>query len=612
MNFIKYMTMLAAAAGTMTACQELEQVQMFAPEDVVPPVLHSLPSEIAITAENMATPVTFTWDAADFGVSTQVNYSIEAAYGSDTLALFTGISGISSEQTYESLNAPLSLDTEHGGLGLPAGTPTDVKFMISATAGTGQAKYYSEAVVSKVTVTVAERVYPMIYVIGDYCGWADDKMQKLFSFAGDEIIYSGVVDFGEKAANGFKIKGTATGWDVKCNWGLKEDNAEAEPATLQLWSDGGSKNIMNYSHRFYRFAFDRSSLVLSKQFSCDKIGIVGDAVGSWDNDLVMNFDAQKQKFWVDATLAEGEMKFRADGAWTLTWGVNAAIEDAVSGVLDGGNNIKVPAGNYRIYLNLNNPDEMTFELNAGDYGTGETPEPEPEPEPGKADWYIHGKTVATPDWGGTPMTKFDNNDFLAYKAENIEVTAGSEFLFKSADESQWLGVSTSFAGDANPYPCVIGLDFRISGDPKVNAVIKDAGYYDYWILPEAKLGYVAKTGEKPGVVPGTFGLVGTVNGWGAIGDFSMTEDGAYFVRKGVVLKDTDGFKIRKNNEWNDAANFGTESGGKMDINTAVSVVSSGGSQNMSVQLSGTYDIYLDFTNLKVYVMSEGKTPSDAQ
>lgn len=381
MNFIKYMTILAAAAGTMTACQELEQVQMFAPEDVVPPVLHSLPSEIAITAENMATPVTFTWNTADFGVSTQVNYSIEAAYGSDTLALFTGISGTSSEQTYESLNAPLSLDKEHGGLGLPAGTPTDVKFMISATAGTGQAKYYSEAVVSKVTVTVAERVYPMIYVIGDYCGWADDKMQKLFSFAGDEIIYSGVVDFGEKAANGFKIKGTATGWDDKSNWGLQEENAETEPATLQLWPSGGSKNIMNYSHRFYRFAFDRSSLVLSKQFSCDKIGVIGDAVGSWDNDLVMDFDAQKQKFWVDVTLSKGEMKFRADGAWTLSWGVNAATEDAVSGVLDGGNNIKVPAGNYRIYLNLNNPDEMTFELNAGDYGTGGTPEPEPEPEP---------------------------------------------------------------------------------------------------------------------------------------------------------------------------------------------------------------------------------------
>ena len=90
----------------------------------------------------------------------------------------------------------------------------------------------------------------------------------------------------------------------------------------------------------------------------------------------------------------------------------------------------------------------------------------------------------------------------------------------------------------------------------------------------------------------------------------MTEDGGYLVRKGVVLTTTDQFKIRYNNEWNDAANFGTESGGAVDVNAAVAVVSSGGSQNMSVSLDGTYDIYFDLDNLTVYVMSEGRTPAD--
>ena len=121
---------------------------------------------------------------------------------------------------------------------------------------------------------------------------------------------------------------------------------------------------------------------------------------------------------------------------------------------------------------------------------------------------------------------------------------------------------------------------------------------------------MTQTGVKPEYVPDTYGICGTVNGWGDIGDFAMTEDGDYLVRKGVALTTTDQFKIRYNNEWNDAANFGTESGGAVDVNAAVAVVSSGGSQNMSVSLDGTYDIYFDLDNLTVYVMSEGRTPAD--
>ena len=43
-----------------------------------------------------------------------------------------------------------------------------------------------------------------------------------------------------------------------------------------------------------------------------------------------------------------------------------------------------------VYATLNNSAEITYELNAGDYGTGGGEEPDPGPE--KADWYIHGQT----------------------------------------------------------------------------------------------------------------------------------------------------------------------------------------------------------------------------
>ena len=598
MKLARYATMLAAAAGLFVACQKLDEAKVFSPEQVVSPTLHALPSEIAITAENMGEIQTFTWDAADFGVRTQINYSIEAAVGDGApVVLFSDLTGTSTEQPYESINTKLVYD-----VGVEPDTPTAVNFYVSATIGTDYKKVYSEPVSVTMTVTKAERVYPTVWVIGDYCGWSHDNSQFLFSFLDDEINYEGVIDFGEKAANGFKLTGIA-GWDDSCNWGLdgEAEKPEAEASSITLISSGGSGNIDIYSKRFYRFAFDRSSLTLTKSLSFDQLGIVGDGVGSWDNDLVMEFDAKTQRFWVDATLVAGEIKFRLDGAWDTSFG------SATEGMLDSGDNIKVPAGNYRIYVNLNNSAAMTYELNAEDYGQGGE---EPEPEPEVADWYIHGQTVATPEWGPTAMESASDN-IAAYRAANVEVAANSEFLFKSGDESQWIGADASLAGGDGRYTCTIGAAFAVSAN-KVNAVVADAGTYDYWLLPDAGRAYVMAAGVKPEYVPETWGLVGNITGWGDLGDFSLSEEGAYLVRRGVVLKTTDEFKIRYNNAWDDSKNYGTASGGAIDINTAVAVITSSGSQNMKVQLDGTYDIYFDLAGSTLYVMSEGKTPADAQ
>ena len=492
---------------------------------------------------------------------------------------------------------------EDGGLGVPSGEPTDVDFYISATIGTDFEKFYSAPATVRMTVTTAERTYPQVWVIGDYCGWNFDNAQGLFCFSGDEVTYEAIVDLGEKAANGFKLSGEA-GWNDACNWGTDGDAAapETEAPSITLISSGGSGNIMVYSKRFYRFVFDRSTLTLSNKLSFNSMGIIGDATpGGWDTDTEMNFDTQKQRFWVDVTLTAGEFKFRADNDWAINFG------GADGRLSQNGDNIKATAGNYRVYATLNNSAEITYELNAGDYGTGGGEEPDPGPE--KADWYIHGQTVATPDWGPTAMESASSN-IVAYKAAGIEVAANSEFLFKSGDESQWIGADAAFAG-SNPYTCTIGSAFKVSAD-KVNAVIAEAGTYDYWLLPEAGRAYVMAAGAKPELVADTWGLVGNITGWGDLGDFSMSEEGAYLVRKGVVLTTASEFKIRFNNAWDDSKNYGTASGGAVDINKAVAIISSGGSQNMKVQLDGTYDIYFDLANSQIYIMSEGKTPAEAE
>lgn len=119
MKITRYAMMLAAATGLLRL-KMLDEVKAYDPDKVVAPVLHALPGEIVITPDNMGSTQTFTWDAADFGVRTWINYSIEASYNDGAkLVLFTGMNGTSSEQTYESLNNILALSVEDGGLGFP-------------------------------------------------------------------------------------------------------------------------------------------------------------------------------------------------------------------------------------------------------------------------------------------------------------------------------------------------------------------------------------------------------------------------------------------------------------------------------------------------------------
>ena len=196
-------------------------------------------------------------------------------------------------------------------------------------------------------------------------------------------------------------------------------------------------------------------------------------------------------FWADVEFpAEGGFKLRADGAWTIQWGAAAEGAAATEGLLDGSANIKAPAGNYRLYVNLNNPDEMTWELNAADYGTGGAPagnyrlyvnlnnpdemtwelnaadygtgggeepdpDPDPEPEPDYA-WAVYGNTADSgTDWVDTPMTTRS----AMFGVENVAIPAGGEFLFLSDDTGNVIRTHF-FSGGRKSFRLVLSSLFR--------------------------------------------------------------------------------------------------------------------------------------------------------
>ena len=119
--------------------------------------------------------------------------------------------------------------------------------------------------------------------------------------------------------------------------------------------------------------------------------------------------------------------------------------------------------------------------------------------------------------------------------------------------------------------------------------------------------------EEPEFEPvaSEWGIVGDVNGWNAP-DITMytTPTEGLFVARDVQLP-AGGFKIRANNKWDDSKNYGLESAGNVAVDYVYKVITSGGSANLTI-VAGTYDIWFDLTNTKVYIMTPGKDISEAK
>ena len=598
MKITKYFLSMAAAIGMIAGCQKPEMVQISAPEDVVAPVLSPV-ADINITAANLGLEsVTFEWSAADFGAPTQVNYAIEVAPAgqSSKVVVTSGITETSAVVSYESLNAVLLYD-----LGLASGIAENVDFYVSAKVGE-YAKVYSAPVTTSATVTEAEKEYPKLTVAGSYAynNWSPGKGQFVYDFEGTDVRYSGVIDFGEDvSALQFKFVGAAWGEN---EFSVPSGEAQAaEAAELPLVAGGGDNIAAYTTHRFYSLTLDKSTPKVIKNFSFNTLGVIGDATPTgWDADTDMSFNTEKQRFYVDITLTDGTIKFRANDAWDVDWG-------GADGVLvSGADNIPVTAGNYRIYVNLNDPANPTYELNAKMYGQDEnagntTPEPEPEPEvPAVKGWGLVG---AFNEWGASPdvMLASDGN-YLVAKAVALE---GELKFRKDADWNVNFGLAegAEFAADTEIALSADGANINVT-----------AGTYDVYLDETNAKAWFITDGSYPGggVAPeaSEWGVVGQVNGWAAP-DITMykTATEGLFVAKSVAMPDG-GFKIRANGEWNDAANYGLATKGNVEVDHVYDVITGGGSGDM-ILVAGTYDIWFDLTNAKVYIMTPGKPISEA-
>ena len=485
---------MALAGLTMASCTQEHIDVQYIPENAVAPVLGDIQGcELAEDGADIVVEYT----KADFGVATAQSHNLYVSKSEDMADMKKA------KATFDATTITLKqADLNVTALDFAAaGEEVDLYFAIvanlntdkgAAVAGTDlQSNVVKATFKSYVADVLPTDKYNKVWVIGDYCGWDHGKTQFLFDYTASGTTFTGVVDFADKAANGFKLTGVA-GWDDTCNWGLEDNTtAEAEATSLQLITGGGSQDIKCYAKRFYGFEFDNTSLVLKKTWSANQIGVIG-LNGDWDNDIVMEYNPVWTRFYVDIeATGDTEMKFRADAGWDLNWGVDCA---------QGGDNIKVAAGKYRVYFN---PATGLIEFSASKYGTEED------------------------------LTGGGNN------------------------------------GGGNEEP------------------------------------------EGPVTEPDRWGVVGTLTSWGGAADLYMSEVGEnLFVRMGVELTAEDQFKVRYNNGWDiNAGAAGDVEPFAVTVGEELTLV--GGGKNLSAP-AGTYDIYFNAADYKMWVMNPGETPSGVE
>lgn len=222
------------------------------------------------------------------------------------------------------------------------------------------------------------------------------------------------------------------------------------------------------------------------------------------------------------------------------------------------------------------------------------------PEVSESSWGVVGTMTDWKDKSDIPMTL----EGEWYVARNITITTEDAFKFRTG--GVW-GTERTCEG-----PVAADTEVAVAagaGDIKVAV----AAIYDVYLSLAADKMKIVKVGdievEDPDEpVASAWGIVGDLTSWADNKDVTMFSYKGMYVAYNVNFPSDGSFKIRKDGKWNDAANYGLETSGDVEPGYYYSVITSGGSGNIKVK-AGTYDIWFDLTNKRVYLLLPGTDPA---
>lgn len=407
-----------------------------------------------------------------------------------------------------------------------------------------------------------------MYIVGDYC-----------------VAYG--VEF-TAAENKFKVLGPNDKW-------LGANSLKVGEWTA-VNTDGGDITIAAGTYDIYFSEAESKICVVvagneAPAMPVFSVGVVG-LGGNWDVDKDMTLEGDFYTLKGIAINATDSFKIRTCDNWNENYGIASsstadavAIEkDTMYSLVQDGKNMQVAAGSYDLYFNY-----ATKEFYAMTPGT--TPEDLSIPQ---YKVYVHPYNNA---W-----TKFN-----LYSWD----TAGAN------PTGAWPGTTTTVTESINGYTYYVWTMPRSATDSSLSIILNDGsaqtadfalGTLDkdyYLLLNGVTLSFVEdKENPEPEVVqgepqPSTWALAGDFNSWGDLVMYTTDTDNL-FVAKGVAIGAYKEVKIKQVGNWN--TSYG---GGINYLNANIWTKVYSGGPNFSIINAGTYDIYFDNANKRIYVMTEG-------
>lgn len=407
-----------------------------------------------------------------------------------------------------------------------------------------------------------------MYVVGDYC-----------------VAYG--VEFAG-AENKFKVLGSNDKW------------LGANALTVGKWTavstDGGDITIAAGVYDIYFSEAESKICVVAADAEVPampvfSVGVIG-LGGNWDVDKDMTLEGDYYTLKGVGVVATDSFKLRISDDWAENYGIASsttaeavAIEkDTMYPLVQDGKNMQVAAGTYDLYFNY-----ATKEFYALTPGT-------------------------TPDDLSIPQYKVYVHPY------NNVWTKFNLYSWDSAGANPtgtWPGTATTVTETINGYTYYVWTMPRSATGASLSIILNDGSAQtadftlgtldkDYYLLLNGiTLSFVEdKENPEPEVVqgepqPSTWALAGDFNSWGDNVMYT-TEVDNLFVAKGVNIGAYKEIKVKQVGNWNTSYGGGIN---YLNANIWTKVISNG--TNLSIINAGTYDIYFDYANKRIYVMTEG-------
>lgn len=519
----------------LSACEK-EDAQPTLKADATPAVITSSAAQLntVITQEKLADEFTIEWSGSDYGVTTQLNYTVEASAECSNFSKSVVLGSTTNNKltiSLETLNSKLVND-----LGLPPHIESNVSVRVTSTIK-DQLSETSEVVTFSVNPWNAWT--KAIWLTAS----SDGAQQPVYEM--DENAFDGYLWLTKENSFAFSDRKSCGGK----TYGIS-DNTITEGATqaLTVGEDG-----------YYRIKANTGDGTF-EIVRINSFGAIGDATpGGWNNSTAMTYDAERKVWSTTLDLSNGALKFRANNEWTINYG--PANSDEAEGTLrfddPGAVSISEP-GNYTVTLDFSKSKSPDFTYTVKKNSDDVAP----------AQLWVPGEYQG---WspGTAPTIKSLNADqFEGY----VYISAGTGYKFTNAPD--WDHINYGDAGDG-----------KLTTDGLANGMgLATPGVYKFNVNVTS-LTYTATLINSMGLVgPATAG--GSDAGWNT--SVAMNYNAIDDVWTATVDLAPGAVKFRANNEW--TINYGPADSNSLD---GTLVFDDPGA--VSISEAGSYTVTVDFS-----------------